>query len=399
LPEWRKLQALQDSLREGDAMKWADFTIEPYREDIRKREERIRVAGSFKEADRIPVTFSIGGSYHCGRLGVSISDYYDNPEMQVEVQLQGIRWEYEHLRADSCTRTSVGYETGPIAEAVVFGAEIERPNGTSPRIVHKFASIDEALAGLDFPPPAQNDRLKELVSKSKRFEEAARKAGVRVGVNSMTAVTIHPPLSTLCSLLDPSVVYEEMMEQPEKVKKALDICFAAYLAYPDPWVGEPPADGVWLADDNCCFISADAFREFEMPYYHRLVEKYRPREFFLHTDGPSNHLFPVMAEAGINSMDVGGFSDLSVAVACMKGKVYISGGLNCKDFYGEGPMSPETRRKALSAMRLAGPGGGFQLAIGGETYVHTSPQGICELVKLVEERGKYPLDIQAGETD
>jgi len=378
-------------------MNWADFDLSPWANDIKAREKRMSIAASFHEPDRVPVAFSIAGSYFCGLFRVDIRDYYSSPELQVEVQMKGIKWEYEELRADSCTRSSIGYECGPIQEAVVFGAHIERLPGTSPRIAHMFNTLDDAIAGLDFPAPEQNERLKREIRKSLSFQEAARKAGIRLKIDLLNTVAIHPPLSCLCALMDPAVVYTSMVEEPDKLKQALDLCFRAFTAYTDPWLGKPPVTAVYLADDNCCFISPEAFREFEMPYYLRIAERYRPREFHLHTDGPSDHLFPVLPEAGVTNMDIGGFSRLAVAATHLKGRVYLHGGLNCKDFYGSGPLSPGTRSKALSAMRLAGPGGGFQLAIGGETYVGASPEGICGLVRLVEERGKYPLEISGAE--
>ena len=378
-------------------MNWADFDPGRFKDDIQERENRMKIAASYREPDRIPVAFSIGGSYYCGLFGVDIRDYYSNPELQVEVQMKGMRWQYEELQADSSTGTSIGYECGPIQEAVVFGADIERHPGTSPRIAHMFKTLDEAVAGLSFPAPENNERLKQEAKKSVVFQEAAKKAGIGLKIDLLNTVAIHPPLSCLCALLDPVVVYSAMLEEPEKLKLALDKCFGAFLAYTDIWLGKAPVWGVYLADDNSCFISADSFREFEMPYYRRIVEHFQPKEFHLHTDGPSDQLFPVLPEAGVTNMDIGGFSKLDNAVRHMKGKVYLHGGLNCKDFYGSGPMPPETRRKALSAMRQAGPGGGFQLAIGGETYVGTSPRGICGLVQLVKERGKYPLDISPEE--
>jgi uroporphyrinogen-III decarboxylase len=378
-------------------MNWADFDLAPWADDIKARENRMRMAASFREPDRIPVAFSIAGSYYCGLFGVDIRDYYNNPELQVEVQMKGLRWQYEELRADSCTGTSIGYECGPIQEAVVFGAFIERLPGTSPRIAHMFNNLDDAIAGLNFPAPEQNERLKREIQKSLVFQETAKKAGVRLKVDLLNTVALHPPLSCLCALMDPGVVYAAMIEEPEKLKTALDLCFKAFISYTDIWLGKAPVWGVYLADDNSCFISANSFREFEMPYYRKIVEHYQPKEFHLHTDGPSDQLFPVLPEAGVTNIDIGGFSRLENAVKHMKGRVYLHGGLNCKDFYGDGPMSPETRKKALTAMRLAGPGGGFQLAIGGETYVGTSPQGICDLVRLVEVRGKYPLDISPVE--
>jgi len=378
---------------------WLRIDVGKWEADRKERRERLRIAGQFREPDRVPVTFSIAGSYFCALFGYDIREYYANPEYQVEVQLRGLEWEYETLRADSCDRTSIGYEAGPVQEAVVFGAAVERPAGTSPRIVHMVRSLDEAIE-LPFPAPGDNPRLKAEIDKAERFRAAARKMGVRVPVNRMTTVSIHPPLSCLCALLDPAIVYAAIYEEPEKLKAALDRCFEAFVAYADLWwkPGEPN-DAVWLADDNHAFISAAAFREFEMPYYLKVKERYRPKRFHLHADGPYDHLFGIHAsESGVTDIDIGGFSKLENAVKHMKGKVYLSGGLMCQDLYGEGPLSDAARRKALGAIRLAAPGGGFQLAIGGETYVGVSPRGLVELVKLVAERGKYPIEIAEAET-
>jgi hypothetical protein len=92
-------------------------------------------------------------------------------------------------------------------------------------------------------------------------------------------------------------------------------------------------------------------------------------------------------------MDIGGFSKLENAVRAMKGRVFIHGGLQCQDFYGKNGMTPETKAKVLEAMRLAAPGGGFELAIGGETYVGVSPRAICECARFVEKYGRYPIEI------
>jgi uroporphyrinogen-III decarboxylase len=373
--------------------------VDRWAADRKARWDRLRFAGRFQEGDRVPVCFSVGGSYFCSLFGYDIREYYSNPELQVEIQLKGIEWEYETLKADSCDRESMGYDPGPIQEAVVFGAEIERHPGTSPRITHMIGSLDEGLT-LEFPRPEDNPRLKAEIAKSERFAAAARKMGVKIPVNGMDTVSIHPPLSCLCAILDPAIVYEAVYEEPEKLKRVLDRCYEAFIAYSDRW-WKPggPNDAIWFADDNHAFISAAAFREFEMPYYHRAIERYRPKQFHLHADGPYDHLFPVHAsESGVTNIDIGGFSRLETAVKYMKGKVYIHGGMNCNDLYGDGPLSDAARRKALAAMRLAGPGGGFQLGVGGETYVGVSPRALVDLVKLVEERGTYPISITEAET-
>ena len=374
------------------------LSIEKYQSDIEERQRRLAIAKRFEEPDRVPVAFGVAGSYFCWLFGVNIRDYYMNPALQVETQLKGIEWEYEFLRADSCTRSTIHYDPGPIQEAVVFGGEIERPDNTSPRIVKLCRTLDEVLA-LDVPRPEDNPRFKEQLARAERFGEAAQKMGVKIPATPRTGMSIHPPLSCVCALMDPGEVCLAMYTEPERLKRALDKCFDAFLMYGEVGIEDPSKLGrLGLADDNISFISSDSFRKFEMPYYLKLKKRYNAKFFRLHTDGPNDQHFKVLAdEVGLNEMDIGGFSQLENAVRDMKGKVYIHGGLNCKDFYAEGPMTDATRKRVLQCIKLAAPGGGYELAIGGECYVKVSPKGIRDCVKLVEERGRYPIDISEDE--
>ena len=366
-----------------------------------ERWKRIETAKAFKEGDRVPVTFAIGPSYYAGLFGYRLHEMYANPELQVEIQLKGVEWEYEFLKADSSTPTGLSYNEGPVSEAIVFDAPIEYPEDTSPRIVHRFETLDEVLA-YEVKPPASNPRIKPHLRLYERFNAAARKMGVKMPLNEQPRVGMHPPLSCLCALMDNVTVYAAMYETPDLLKRVLDKMYAAWTLYFDYFrdlYGQPKTGIAFgLCDDNITQISDAMFREFEMPYYLKFRERYRPKSFNLHTDGPNDHHFRTLStEAGITTMDIGGFSTLEAAAAQMKGRTYISGGLNCKDFYVKGRLSDETRKKALYSLKLAAPGGGYELAIGGETYVGVDPHGIRELVKLVEERGRYPIDISEKE--
>ena len=375
------------------------LSVQKHDADRLKRRDRLDRAKRFEEPDRVPVCFGIGGSYYCWLQGVNIRDYYADPEMQVAVQLGGIEWEYEYLRADSSVADSIGYDGGPVGEAIVFGAEVQRPDGTSPRIVHCCESLDDVLK-LRVPGPEGNPRLKEYIAQAERHAATARKMGVKLQVEVPRTVGIHPPLSALCALMDPTSVYAAMYTEPEKLRAALDLMFEGFVTYREHGA-EPGAlrnAGFGLADDNISQISTEMFRQWEMPYYQRFRERYSPTHFYLHTDGPNDQHFRTLAdEVKLNAMDIGGFSSLSEAVKHMKGKVHIHGGLQCQDFYAPDGMTEETRIKALKAMRLAGPGGGFELAIGGECYVGVSPRGIRELVEMVEEYGRYPLRIESDQ--
>ena len=200
--------------------------------------------------------------------------------------------------------------------------------------------------------------------------------------------------------MDPALVLAYMYTDPDVLQRLLDKMFEAYIVYTDYFddlYGTGRTGSLALADDNISMISGEMFRRWEMPYYLKLKERYQVTQFHLHTDGPNDQHFKTLAEeVGLTAMDIGGYSSLAAAVRDMKGKVHIHGGLWCKDFYAVGGMTGAARRKALEAIRLAAPGGGFELAIGGECYVGVSPQGIAECVQLVCEHGRYPIDIPDG---
>ena len=371
--------------------------VSRYEADRKERFERRRVAASFQEPDRVPVCFGIGGSYYCWLFDCRIHEYYADPELQPEVQLRGIEWEYEVLRADSSTRTSLGYEAGPVGEAIVFGAPVAWPEDTSPRIEHIVHDARD-IEALTIPDPATNPRLKDYFRNAERFNQTARKMGVKLALNDKPAIGIHPPLSCACALMSPTKVYEMMYTEPELLRRLLDKCWEAHCVYSDYFdalYGRPrKRGGVGVCDDNISQISAEMFRRFEMPYYLELRERHEATSFHVHTDGPNDQHFKALAdEVKITAMDIGGYSSLEAAVRDMKGKVYIHGGLRCWDFYAPGPMTPETRRKVIEAIRLAAPGGGFELAIGGECYVGVSAEGICDLVRFVKQWGAYPIDV------
>jgi uroporphyrinogen-III decarboxylase len=75
----------------------------------------------------------------------------------------------------------------------------------------------------------------------------------------------------------------------------------------------------------------------------------------------------------------------------MKGKVVIEGNINNRDLYG--PLDEAAKAKIRHMMRVAGPGGGYLFAIGGEAYVGVPPQTMIDMVAYAKEVGRYPIGV------
>jgi len=372
---------------------WLDFDPERYRTRREESAKRMQAAHEFREGDCVATIASVGGSYFAWLFGVDIRDYYTDIDTQIEVQLRGLQWRYENL-PDDFTGTGIGYDGGPAGEGLFFEeCDIVYPPGTSPWVV-PFIKDGADVEALQIKDPRDNARIQDYLKRGQRFVERARELGVRVPA-SPGWVGIHPPLSCACAIADDAWVYENMVAEPGIVLKLFEKCFRAFCAcqeYMYEVYGGGPGH-LGLADDNSAFVSDEMYRRMVLPFNLALYEKYGSSGRSLHADGPNEHHYETYAKiVKLNHMDIGGWSKLRPAVEILKpAGCVVHGGLNNRDLY-SGWTEP-LRQKIRQSIRIAAPGGGYEFAIGGETYAGTDPDVLCRTFEYAHEVGRFPLDI------
>ncbi len=358
---------------------------EKYRSLMEEARRRLEIAESFREPDRVPIQISVAGSYFCSLFDYNIRDFYLDLELNIRAQLEGLEWVFEELRDDR-PELFVQVDLGPVYEGLYFGAEIERPDGTSPWIV-PFLEDREDIERLEIPDPAQHPEVQRVYRLYEQATEMVRKMGLDVEVRG--GFTIHPPLSAACAVMQPEKVYSLFFDDPDTLRLLFDKMFEAFCKlqdYKDSYFGTKTTY-LALADDNSAFISDEMYRRYVLSYNLALYECYGREGRFLHADGPNDHHFKTYAEIlRLTKMDIGGWSSLERAKKDMGGKVVISGGLNNRDFY-EG--WPRTKAAVEKAIDVGAPGGGFIIAIGGETYPGVPPELLCRAVQYAKEYGRY----------
>ena len=376
-----------------------DFDIEEYREAIDQARIRIERNDRFEETDRIPLTFSIKGSFFCKlndgdyKSNYNLRDYYSNMELDLEVQIKGYRWAFEELKDDR-TGCSLRAEFGPVQEGVLFGLKILYPNDTSPWIVRELETKEdvERFIRTEVPHPEEHPGLRYDREMSERIRDRVESAGGTLEAGSYK--TIHPPLSASCSLMDPVRVIKLMYTDPDLVHR-----FFSKLAeekirmheYDDRLAGRTRKE-FGLADDHMLMLTPHQYREFEMPHVVRMYKKFGTRKRRLHGDGPNDHLFDIMAnEVRLTDMDIGGFSSLEKAAESFQGRIRFSGGLNSKDFY-LGTAFEHVKSRIDHCLDVAGRSGGYGIAIGGETYVGVDPRLLRKAVEYVDKAARLPKE-------
>lgn len=366
--------------------------FERYAGRFEQSRRRLQAAAGFEEADMVPALAGVGGSFFCSLFGVNIRDYYTDLDTQIEVQSRGLQWRLENLN-DDFTGGGLHYDAGPTAEGLVFDCEIVYPDNTSPRIVH-FIERPEQIHELELVDPRDNPRVQEHLRRARQFADRVKELGLNYSTGH-AGIGIHPPISCATAIADANWVYMLMSLEPELVQVFFKKCFDMFCLcqeYSYELSGGGPGS-LGLADDNSAFVSDTMYREQVLPWNLALYEKYGGRHRYLHADGPNQHHYETYANlTRLTQMDIGGFSTLRPAVAILKpAGCAVYGNLNNRDLYAG--FTPRLAQKVRQTLRLAGPGGGYLFAIGGEVYAGTPPDTLCRTFDYAREVGRYPLDL------
>ena len=377
----------------------ASFDPDRYRDQMESSRKRLEKSARFEEPDRVPVTISASGSYFSKlkdgpfSMDYNLRDYYTNYKLGFKVQLQGMKWAFELLRDDR-TGYSLHVDLGPIGEGVLFGLKIIYPNDSSPWIVRGLESKQdvEKFIEMEVPPPEEHPGIRFVEELKEEAQEFVESLGSNLSVGG--GIGIHPPLSASCSLMEPARVVKLMYTDPDLIDRLFQKLADDKVRlheYQERKYSVKIRD-FGLADDHMLMLSPDQYRRFEMPHVMMMYRRFGTRSRHLHGDGPNDHLFQILAdEMKLTSMDIGGFSSIDKAAQYLKGKVNFSGGLNCKDLY-YGTSFDHVKNRIDHCLDVAGQGGGYTLAIGGETYVGVDPALLRRAVQYVKVAGKLPRE-------
>lgn len=368
-----------------------EFDPQKYQSQIEDARRRLDIARQFREPDRVPITISVAGPFYCKMFGVKLRDYYEDLDVQIEVQVRGQKWAFEELRDDR-TGYGINLDIGVVAEAIYFDLPIEQPEDSPPWIVRTM-SLPEAVEKLKLVDPSEHRGVLEYYRRYEKLKERVEKLKIKMPVSG--GLTIHPPLSAACGIIEPQEVFTYLVDEPQLVHRLFEKLLLAFFMlrdFADKYFGVKTTS-IGLADDHSAFISDEMYRMHVMPYNMLIYARYGINGRYLHADGPNDHHFDTYANImKLTAMDIGGFSDVANAKRAFAGKVFFSGGLNCKDLYYDIEHAKPAIRRAI---RIGAPGGGFALAVGGETYIGVNPDTLVKAVEYAKEIGRYPIDVEA----
>ena len=161
------------------------------------------------------------------------------------------------------------------------------------------------------------------------------------------------------------------------------------------------ADVVWVAGDwaykNGPMFSMEHFNQFVLSPFRACVREAKKHGVHVmqHSDGNFWSFLDSVIEAGVDcfhpidplaGMDIGEVKQKYGDRLCLMGNV------NCATTLRSGTVE-EVREETKEVIRKAGFGGGLIVSSSNSIHKSVKPENYVEMIRTIQEYGKYPLDI------
>ena len=206
-----------------------------------------------------------------------------------------------------------------------------------------------------------------------------------------TGVGLMGPFTTAANLAGVEIILKSMRKDKEGLHKLLD--FAADITIE---VGRKFVEnqiGIGLAEPTASLLSPKQFREFVIPYYVKVMDKWKEwgsRGSGFHICGDTTKLLETFPEMGIRGVSIDSAVDIAVAKDLVGDKLSIMGNVSPIEILRGTPESIEQAvidcfRKCWDNPR------GFTIAPGCDIPVQTSLENIDAYMSAARKCAKYPV--------
>lgn len=269
--------------------------------------------------------------------GLEFKEYFENPDVMFDTQLQFQRWSKFNLLQDQelglPEKWTVSVDFQNFSEAALFGCPIEYMDGQVPDTIPAFADAPERIMENGIPAPFTGIMARAL----SYYEHFKKRASGETFLGRPIEVTPYGiwtdgVFTVACNVFGPDVVCLMMMEEPDRLRALFDFINTTCIQRLKAWrelCGLPAVQtGFAYADDSVALISTEMYREFVLPYHKRLCEAFAtPEPRCIHLCGDSTrHFTTLQSELNIQNFDTGFPVDFGKVRQELGPKVRINGG-------------------------------------------------------------------------
>ena len=357
-----------------------------------EKKDRIAKTHKFEETDRVPVVVGTQlWSLLAGR-GAAFSEMTESPRAHLRGLILNYKYRIELVRDDQPIETEclvLEQDFGAI-RGVEFPMKVVFRGDDQPKSLHLLHSIEE-IDTLSIPDPYSGhnkmriDWYQEMKKAQEDFDVRinGEKLDLEVDINHPGGPV--PSAFALCG----SNLFLWMMMDPDKIHKLMEIVTESHLnciAYMDEIKGADSNHPIWAGADTGELMGPTQFKEFAVPYYQKMWEKY-PGERVYHMCGKMNHLLEIVRdELKINYLSGFGFpTDYHKLADELAGRVRLWGGLHPVNVH-DGPKEAIID-ECEDYIRTVGRHGGYILSEGTGIMAGTPPEHIDAMVEASKRIG------------
>lgn len=350
------------------------------------RIERLEHTYRMQTTDRTPVVVdsTFWGQLQARRT--TFGEFIRNPRNHLRHSILNYKWRVETYRDDMPIETKrlvIVPDFGAL-RGTEFPIEVEWQEDQPAKSLHLLTD-PEQIDTLPMPDPGGGLNAKKI-----EFYY-----GMKAALDDFDVRLNGQPLAVDVSLAQPggpipsafalcgSNLFLWTKTDPERVHHLLELVTESHLrciAYFDELTGANPDHFIWVGADAADMMSAKTFREFAVPYYLRMWERY-PRLRIFHMCGRINHLLEVIRdELKIDRLDGFGFPvDRNLLAEKWAGRLVMRGGPHPMLIH-EGPVEAIIE-ECQSYICTAGCKGGYILEEGTGLMPGTPPEHVAAMVE------------------
>ncbi|MBI4909118.1 MAG: uroporphyrinogen decarboxylase family protein [Acidobacteria bacterium] len=312
-------------------------------------------AARLEKLDRIPMALIIDSPWMPGYLGRKHLDYYLDPELWFQSNLQIMR-EY----ADIIFVPSWWMEYGMAAEPSILGAKIKFWPDNTPSECHRLHRLEDIDQISDYDVEA--DGFAALTLHRIRMQ----KQRILDHGYILPMVTARGPLCTAGFVRGTTNFMMDLVEDPEGAHRLIDLCTRVVIDWmkaQQKAMGDT-VEGFLLLDDIVGFISKRHYIEFAHPYLKRICDAF-PQDWVkvYHNDAKIEACLDHLPDAGFHVLNWGKQPDIREVKRRVGQRMCLMGNVNPLEIAVRGTPG-EVRAATLDVLEGSG-GEGIILSVGG----------------------------------
>lgn len=286
-----------------------------------------------EKMDRHAFFFFMDAPFVCSAAKVSMSDYYADPAVMMECQLQ------VYDRIGGCGFLYADY--GVVAEGTAYGGAVKTdPIGVMALKASGMGTLEDAAALK--PADLYGDNLMAQSLKTMEYMVSHKPEGYEVETTRIMA-----PFTAAAMLRGVSDFYVDIYEEPEMAEALMDLILndsIRFVKEQERILGHD-TEYILVADDLSSFISKEMYDEYVKPRYEKFYSAFPNAQRWLHNDANASRVASSIADAGFQLWHAGSSVNIHKAMADCRNEVSIAGNLSPLQVLQEG--NPDTVYQAV----------------------------------------------------